>query len=179
MATLTPEVMAALQEAAKVCRNLSKSSNFVSRLTPQRVAMKCANDILALSDSSTFIDQIATAWSERNELLKLLEGWREDDAAGQYNKLRDIEAVLARTDQTLAVPDVAETPVEDEEIVCILPPEATPENPDELVLEALLALREGGEITQEALDENLDMENGLLRKLAAQLKTKESDAGCG
>ncbi|MDH3314838.1 MAG: hypothetical protein OEN48_12145 [Betaproteobacteria bacterium] len=176
MTTLTPEVKAALQEAARVCRNLSVSSNFVARLTPQRVAMKCANDILALSDSPTFIDKIATAWSERNELLKLLEGWREDDGAGHYNKLRDIEAVLTRTDQTLAIPDVAETPVEDEEIVCILPPEATPESPDELILEALLALREEGEITQEALDENLDMEGGRLRKLAAQLKTKKSDS---
>jgi hypothetical protein len=116
MTTLSPEVMAALSEAATVCRSLSLARHIMARLTPERVAMKCANDILALAESPAFIDKIANARAE--------------------------------------TPDVQS------------------ENSDELLVEALLALKEEGKIGQEELDATLDMENGRLRRLAGQLKAK-------
>lgn len=119
MNTLSPEVMVALKEAAKICRNLSLARHVTARLTPERIAMKCAADILALSESPAFIDSIAMVKAEMSY--------------------------------------------------------STPKNPDELVVEALLALKEEGKIGQEELDATLDMENGRLRTLAAHLNATHSD----
>jgi len=112
--------MAALNEAATVCRKLSLSRHFVERLTPQRVLMKCANDILALSECPSFIDKIVTARAET--------------------------------------------------------PDRTPENSDEEIVKALFALNQEGKIDKQELYATLDMENGRLRTVAAQLKTKNSNS---
>lgn len=68
MTPLSPEVMVALKEAATVCRNLSLSRHLMTRLTPQQIAMRCANDILALAESPAFINTIASAKAETPDL---------------------------------------------------------------------------------------------------------------
>jgi len=68
MTPLSPEVMVALKEAATVCRNLSLSRHLMTRLTPQQIAMRCANDILALAESPAFMNTIVSAKAETSDL---------------------------------------------------------------------------------------------------------------